>query len=64
MNTTLLILTIIQSALAVLKAQPGLNQTVLTYIADGEDAFTKALAEHNAAQTNQTKPLNQIDPIA
>ena len=66
MNTTAW-LSIIQIAIAAAAAAAkaeGADPAILQYIADGEDAFAKALAAHNAAQTDQTAPLNPLEPIA
>ena len=59
-----LALTAAQLSLSILAATGKLPPNDLQLINDALDAITKALAAHNAAQTDQTAPLNPLDPIA
>ena len=58
-----LALTAAQLSLSILAATGTLPPQSLTLINDALDAITKALAAHNAAQTDQTAPLTPLDPI-
>ena len=58
-----LALTAAQLSLSILAATGTLPAGSLQLINDALDAITKALAAHNAAQTDQTEPLTPMDPI-
>lgn len=60
----LLAFTSAQLSLSVLAATGKLPPQTLQLINDALDAITKALAAHNAAQTDQTAPLTPLDPVA
>ena len=59
-----LALTAAQLSLTILASTGKLPANDLVYINDALDAINKALAAHNAAQTDQTAPLNPLNPIA
>jgi hypothetical protein len=60
----LLALTSAQLSLSILIATGNLPKQTLLLMQDALDAISKALAEHNAAQTDQTAPLDPLDPVA
>ena len=58
-----LALTAAQLSLSVIVSLGKLSVPQLILAQDMLDAITKALAAHNAAQTDQTAPLTPMDPI-
>lgn len=59
-----LALTAAQLSLTILAASGKLPANDLVLVNDTLDAISKALAAYNAAQTDQTAPLNPLNPIA